>query len=69
MKASEIREMKAEEIDIKLDEVRDELKNLRFSQVSGQLTDQTRFRALRRDIARMLTIVNQRATEVKGKEA
>ena len=69
MKATEIREMKVEEIDAKVAEVRDELRILRFQQVSGQLTDQTRFRTLRRDIARMLTIMHQRATEVKGKEA
>jgi len=69
MKVSEIRDMKVEEIDSKLAEVRDELRNLRFQQVSGQLTDQTRFRALRRDVARMLTIMNERAMEVKGQEA
>lgn len=69
MKATEIREMKVEEIDAKVAEVRDELRILRFQQVSGQLTDQTRFRTLRRDIARMLTIMHQRETEVKGKEA
>ena len=69
MKASVIRDMKVEEINAKVADVRDELRLLRFQQVSGQLTDQTRFRALRRDIARMLTILHQRAAEVKGKEA
>ena len=37
-----------------------ELMNLRFQQVTGQLTDASRLRILRRDIARMMTIANER---------
>ena len=58
MKAVEIRKLGAEEIRSKLSDVRDELMKLRFQQVTGQLTDFTRLRALRRDIARMETILH-----------
>jgi large subunit ribosomal protein L29 len=66
MKPSEIRDLKIEEIETKLADARHELMNLRFNQVSGQLTDSSRLRSLRRDIARMLTIVNEGKVEVEG---
>ncbi|MBI3176039.1 MAG: 50S ribosomal protein L29 [Chloroflexi bacterium] len=59
MKAAEIRKLKAEEIRNNLDEKRHELMNLRFNQVTGQLTDFTKIRSLRRDIARMETILRE----------
>ena len=59
MKAVEIRKLGAEEIRSKLSDVRDELMKLRFQQVTGQLTDSSRLRALRRDIARMETILRE----------
>lgn len=61
MKSAEIRKMETHEIETKLEEAREELMNLRFQQVTGQLTDTSRLRLLRRDIARMLTILNERA--------
>jgi large subunit ribosomal protein L29 len=66
MKPSEIRDLKVEEIETKLADARHELMNLRFNQVSGQLTDSSRLRSLRRDIARMITIINERKAEVEG---
>ena len=66
MNPSEIRDLKTEEIETKLADARHELMNLRFQQVSGQLTDASRLRSLRRDIARMLTIVNESKAEVEG---
>jgi large subunit ribosomal protein L29 len=59
MKAKEIRELSVEQIRSKLMDVRQELMNLRFQQVSGQLTDTSRLRLLRRDIARMETILRE----------
>lgn len=59
MKAAEIRKLNAEEIRNNLDEKRHELMNLRFNQVTGQLTDFTKIRSLRRDIARMETILHE----------
>jgi ribosomal protein L29 len=43
-----------------------EIRDLRFQQVSGQLTDASRLRFLRRDIARMMTIAGERKAEVEG---
>ena len=66
MKVEEIRKMAAEEIRKKLTDTRDELMKLRFQQVSGQLPDPSKMRFKRRDIARMLTILNERKAEAKG---
>jgi large subunit ribosomal protein L29 len=66
MKPSEIRDLKIEEIETKLADARHELMNLRFQQVSGQLTDSSRLRVLRRDIARMITIINEGKAELEG---
>ncbi len=69
MKAEEVRKMSAEEIRSKLSDTREELMKLRFQQVTGQLTDTSRLRILRRDIARMESILNEtlRAAVTEGK--
>lgn len=59
MKAEEIRKMSVEEMRSKLSDVREELMKLRFQQITGQLTDTTRLPILRRDIARLETILNE----------
>ena len=59
MKPDEIRKMPAEEVQAKLSDSREELMKLRFQQVTGQLTDTSRLRQLRHDIARMETILNE----------
>ena len=56
MKSEEIRKLTTDEILAKLSDNREELMKLRFQQVTGQLTDTSRLRLLRRDIARMETI-------------
>ena len=66
MKPSEIRDMKIEEVETKLADARNELMNLRFQQVSGQLTDPSRLRQLRRDVARMMTIMSESKSKVEG---
>jgi large subunit ribosomal protein L29 len=66
MKPSEIRDLKIEEVESKLADAREELMKLRFQQVTGQLTDSSRLRIIRRDIARMATIINERKAEVEG---
>jgi len=57
MKRSEIRAMSADAIRNKISDTRDELLKLRFQQVTGQLTDTSRLRTLRREIATMETIM------------
>ena len=59
MKPSEIRNMSAAEINAKVKELRNEAMNLRFQDVSGQLTDYSRVREVRREIARMKTILRE----------
>jgi large subunit ribosomal protein L29 len=61
-KASDLRNLKAGEIESKLSDAREELMKLRFQQVTGQLTDSSRLRILRRDIARMQTILREQAS-------
>ena len=61
MKAEEIRKLKAEEMRSKVSDMREELMKLRFQQVTGQLTDTSHLRVLRRDVARMQTILKQQA--------
>jgi large subunit ribosomal protein L29 len=58
-KVSELRNLKAGEIETKLVDAREELMKLRFQQVTGQLTDTSRLRILRREIARMQTILRE----------
>lgn len=57
MKAKDIRNLSAEEIMTKISDNREELMKLRFQQVTGQLTDTSRLRVVRRDIARLETIL------------
>lgn len=56
-KASELRDQSYEEIEQRLAETKEELFNLRFQNATGQLDNYRRLRALRKDIARMKTIL------------
>jgi len=70
MKTEEIRKMSVEEMQGKISDMREELMKMRFQQVTGQLTDTSRLRMLRRDIARMETIFRERTrTPVQEGEA
>ena len=68
VKPSELRNLKSGEIETKLADSREELMKLRFQQVTGQLTDSSRIRILRREIARMQTILREQvaAETVEG---
>ena len=67
MKAQELRELSAAELDAKLSELKDELFKLRFQQAINQLENPTRISAVKKDIARILTV--QRDVELHGKDA
>ena len=60
MKASELRGLNAEDAKIRLEELEEEAFNLRFQHVSGQLTSPIRLRQVRRDIARVRTLMRER---------
>jgi len=58
--ASELRELDDEELQGRLDEYRRELLNLRFQLATGQLDNVARIPGVRRDVARVLTIMRDR---------
>lgn len=60
MKNSEIRELTSEELRNKIEEYKEELFNLRFSQATGNLEKPSRIRELRKLVARMKTILRER---------
>ncbi len=60
MKTAEIRLLSTEEIKTKLADTRNELMNFRFQLVTGQLTDTSRLKATRRQIALYETILRER---------
>jgi large subunit ribosomal protein L29 len=59
MKAQELRELGGVELAGRLTELEQELFNLRFQRATSQLTDLSRIRQVRRDIARAKTILRQ----------
>lgn len=63
MKAEEIRGLTDDQINAEIDGAREELMNLRFQQSTGELLDTSRIREVRRSIARMETILNEKARE------
>jgi len=65
MNSKEVRELSTDDINVKLLDIRQELMNLRFQIVTGQLTDTSRFKVIRRDIARMETVLSERARKDK----
>jgi large subunit ribosomal protein L29 len=60
MKASEIRELTAEELSAKLKELKTELFNLRFQHAINQLDNPHRIVEVKSDIARVMTILQQK---------
>jgi len=69
-KVVDLRNKKAGELETEIANARDEIRNLRFQQVTGQLTDTSRMRVLRGNIARMLTVLREQSkAEVSEGEA
>ena len=64
MTNKELRDMTNEELLTKIEECKEELFNLRFSQATGNLEKPSRIRELRKLVARMKTILRER--ELKG---
>ncbi|AEM41934.1 LSU ribosomal protein L29P [Ketogulonicigenium vulgare WSH-001] len=61
MKAQELRDKTPEQLREDLGALKKEAFNLRFQQATGQLENSSRIRAVRRDVARVNTILNQKA--------
>ena len=60
MTATELRELPDDELRQRYAEAKEELFNLRFQVVTGQLDDPRRLSKVRRDIARVLTVMRER---------
>ncbi len=68
MKPVEVRNMTAEELRAKEADFRKEIFNLRFQQATGEIQNPKRMLAVRKDIARILTILQEKEREGgKGK--
>jgi large subunit ribosomal protein L29 len=58
--ASELRELREDELVLRLREAKEELFNLRFQVATGQLDNNRRLQTVRRDIGRIYTIMRER---------
>jgi large subunit ribosomal protein L29 len=67
-KASELRELGDEELLAKLREAKEELFNLRFQAATGQLESHGRLNAVRKDIARIYTVMRERELGISAVE-
>ncbi|MGI3168925.1 50S ribosomal protein L29 [Pseudooceanicola sp. C21-150M6] len=61
MSAQELRDKTPDQLREQLTELKKEQFNLRFQQATGQLENPARMRAARREAARVLTVLNQKA--------
>lgn len=68
MKVKEIRQLSTEELTNKASELKNELFNLRFQLATGQLDNSASIRLVKKDIARVKTILRERELGL-GKEA
>ena len=59
MKASELRESPIEELETKLKDLKEELFNLRFQLAINQLENPARIKAVKKDIARVSTVLRE----------
>ena len=66
MASEELRNMSTDELKSSLDDAREELMNFRFQQSTGELTDHTRIRFTRRQIARLLTIIHEKELKLQS---
>lgn len=65
MKVSEIKKMSSEDLSKKLLDFKSELLNLRFQLAINQLENPMRIKAVKKDVARIKTILNERHEECK----
>ena len=66
MKASELKELTVDELKTKLTELKEELFNLRFQLAVNQLENTSRIGAVKKDIARVSTILRQRELGIEA---
>ena len=66
MNSSELRELIPEEIGHRLEDLHEEIFNLSFQHVSGQLSSPIRLRQVRREIARIYTILREHELKIRS---
>ncbi len=66
MTAGELRDLSTEELLAKGEELRTELVSIRLRKATGQLEDTAKLRTLRRDVARVETILREKSVEKTG---
>ena len=64
-KATELRELPDDELLARIDSAKEELFNLRFQLATGQLDNPTRIKVVRRDVARIATVLREREIEAE----
>ena len=69
MNASDLRDKTADQLRDDLVALKKEAFNLRFQQATGQLENTARMRTVKRDVARVKTILNEKAAAAAGEEA
>ena len=60
MKLEDLRKLTSEELEVKIKEAKEELFNLRFQQATGNLEKPSRLSELRKQVAKMKTIIRER---------
>ena len=68
-KAKDLRDLPDEELLERVESLKEELFNLRFQFATGQLDNTMRIKTVRHDIARLLTVLRQRGTELELEQA
>lgn len=68
VKASAIREMTVDEINVRITELREEMFNLRFRNTMKQLDNPLKIRESRREMARLLTVLGEKQRAVSEQE-
>lgn len=66
MRPAELTNLSDQELETKLKETKEELFNLRFQLATGQLDNPMRVRDVRKDIARIKTIIRQRELQAEA---
>ena len=66
---AELRELHDDELETRLREAKEELFNLRFQMATGQLDNNRRLQQVRRDIARIYTVMRERELGITTIEA
>ena len=66
MKVHDVRDMTPDQINDKLIELKKEAFNLRFQRATGQLENSAQFRKIRRDVARLKTVLGEKQAEASA---